>query len=691
MIYHSYSQRAAYQRCARRWRDGGKEEQTEAMAIGHAGHEAIAAYLLDDQVIGAETDAAKQGKAMADTFCETFSFPSKDLFLSIEGTGIPESLRQTLYGKDMAAISLDTTFGLRGVMDLVVTSEDGTAVIVIDWKTGYPNEELHALQGACYAVLCAACWPGFPRYEFRPVYLLQPHTDYRLSYSPEDVAAAREYLLGQSHAMMANRECAPTANRYCGTCPLRDGCAAYATAVTEFSSRSLVSTLTLTDIEREDRRLAGLVKVIDAYRSELDAELTRRVTAAGLITEGPDEWYVGTKHGNRKWSVPEVATLAVTELHAGRITDAQFAACFSVVAGGIEKLKKPAPNLYLAIDRLASREEKPAICKRSAPPTEIESTTNALLQSNGMDIQATVRVDPTAASASLPVCPSADGESTGVVSQPTPMPDEGSTSRCEAHDLKLARGHGGAPPVGSEEIGIAVSSVAPRDNDEGQPQAVSDESGVKRRNQAVRASACEADEAMSPKYSSVVPAMADTEQSSAGVSKKSAESFEPAGGSSSESAGPIGAYLAAGTTPVGGVLTASNCNIGDIVRYPDSEYEGIVEGYKEPGGYLYVRFEARNCSDYVLPSDLLLVRRAAPRDYARDFAEKLDAASVEASRSAEERASRPRMRQPRRRKHACPECGKLSRPSRDRRDAWDCPACGLFIPAVTPATEEAQP
>lgn len=440
MRWLSYSQMSAYSRCPRRWRDGGREEPTEAMEIGRAAHEAIAAHLTGDTLAGVETEAGRAGVALAREFCEGFEFPSMDLVLSVEGAGIPARCAQKLYGRTMVGIPLSAEVGLRGVMDLVHTDPAGESLICVDWKSGHPDEESHALQGACYAVLSAAAWPGFSRMVFRPVYLRAPHADYRLSYTAAEVGAARELLTQRIQAMLGDQDCEPKANRYCSTCPLRATCPAYTAAVTTAPALPAVASLTPRQLEEADARARALAKILADYRAELDAELLRRVQA-GPVIDGDQEWYLGTDLGNRKWDANEIASAAVSALNAGEITQDQFAALFSVKASGVDALKKSARDLWSGLNALASRDEKPAVKKRPAAMLPVQPSDPAALPFGEADV------------------PPGEDNDGGPLTRRGEIRDNDSTATPAAHSLPDLPQQAGAEP--SPSLGVEAAGDVP--------------------------------------------------------------------------------------------------------------------------------------------------------------------------------------------------------------------------------------
>jgi len=348
----SYSQIAAYARCPRAWRDAPKGESTIPMEIGNGSHEWLPAHVLGLPAPVFSEGPKREGAELAENFSAEFEFPVRESIISVEGTGIPKQHAEVLYGKTMGSVALSSAIGLRGVMDLVYV--EGEDLVLLDWKTGQQDEEAHALQGACYAILCAVLWPGFPRYIFRPVYLRAPYGDHRLVYGAEDIPVVRAGILAICEEMLADADCPPKANRYCGNCPLRGDCSAYTEAITVEPETMPVTKLPMSRLAEEDARARALEKILGDYREEIRQERLSRLDG-GPVVEGGEEWYLAEK--TTRYDVPAglAAELLAADEVAEKITPDEMAAVFSVSRPAVLKLKTKVPETVATIEAASVR------------------------------------------------------------------------------------------------------------------------------------------------------------------------------------------------------------------------------------------------------------------------------------------------------------------------------------------------
>lgn len=377
IFWSSPNQLNAFRRCPEAWHDRyilgvGENIAGDGARYGLSLHTGIESFLMGGHISSDTKNASEQdGLALAARFCETWDqFPPKDMRICVEQHGIPAKYRADKDTVSLMGIELIPGIGLRCRLDLAYISDAG-AFSIDDWSVSTKPPEEAAIQAACNVIVASEVWKGFPEYRVRHIDVHRPHAAEWMVFSPADIQAAKAEILALIKTMLGDQVHAPTINRYCGTCHRRDTCPAYVSALTVDPVKSMVAKLSMHRLEQEDNRIKGYSKLLADYRDEISAEMESRVLD-GPVAEGQDEWYLGERAGNRKWAVEPVAQLAVAALESKAIDLDQFSALFSVVASGVDGLKKSAPDLHAQVNALAVKTPTPIVKKRPAQVISIE-------------------------------------------------------------------------------------------------------------------------------------------------------------------------------------------------------------------------------------------------------------------------------------------------------------------------------
>ena len=342
MFTASYSQISKFLQCPDRWLREPKQPPTPAMQYGDDVHRLRAAILLGQPVESIPIRSGRDAEALA--LAKAGTLPSRDDLLSVEGSGIPGPFRVKLYGKWMGEMEIAPGYGLRWIEDAAILSADAETRILLDWKTGRPDEEAHALQGACNALPAFTCYPGPRRWIFRPVYLQFPDADYSLEYRPEDVETIRNHLVGVMKGMEAVKLAGiadATVNKYCSSCALKPTCAAFTKAVTVAPQPGAYPMETPAQIVRARDELASIRKCVEAMEDLADEKL-RVLCTAGPVIVGGQEWYVKETPTRYEYDAEGVESALV--LH--KIDPLPY---FKPDRTELKKLEKRAPDAFAAV------------------------------------------------------------------------------------------------------------------------------------------------------------------------------------------------------------------------------------------------------------------------------------------------------------------------------------------------------
>ena len=298
VAWFSVSQILQYRRCPRRWRDGEPTPPNDAMLEGSISHAKIAA-ILGSPVLEVEVgDPAidMRGQKAVDRFLTAYRLPPADRILSVEAANLPEQFMATVHGRSgfgvrlgvVATASGDIRIGMRGAMDLVSISADGTTLEIRDWKRRNLDEDDNKIAAAGYVVPAAIIWPGFSSYTFRAVSIADCRDGTIFEFAASEIRAATDWLCGICATMLADLECLPKLNKYCGDCNLRADCPEYTKATTTVPSG--VRWRDFSEAAAYCEQLKIIATSVDAERDRVRGYIEATIRATGPQSVGQYEY-----------------------------------------------------------------------------------------------------------------------------------------------------------------------------------------------------------------------------------------------------------------------------------------------------------------------------------------------------------------------------------------------------------------
>jgi RecB family exonuclease len=163
-------------------------------------------------------------------------------------------------------------FEVLGYIDRV-DQLDAETIEIVDYKSNrllFSHEEVESdLQLSIYALAARALWPWVKHIKLS-FYMLRHGVRVETSRTPEQLAAAREYVAALGHQMETATEFPARLNANCSYCDHRSDCNAYERALRGEVDAGIVDELNLEAVARARQELAHTIKVLGARKEHLD-------------------------------------------------------------------------------------------------------------------------------------------------------------------------------------------------------------------------------------------------------------------------------------------------------------------------------------------------------------------------------------------------------------------------------------
>jgi len=340
----------------------------------HAYQTADARQVDPVRVPGVSDEMWKEADEAYHAYRYDHPLPDRSLILSAEEDRVTEPLRwMRIYDEggperpNFLYIIPGHDFAISGARDLVHISPDGTTLTTRDLKSAdYMSDREQAIEAAWYVVPSMVEYPGFEWYEVVQDHVAEGTTTSIGRFAAGDFAAVLAFVVATVEEVMRRLAApVPTLNRRCSGCPLRHGCPEHAKALDVPTETRPVVSMSLAEIEAVDGRMLLIQNAVKGRRSELAAEQKARL-ASGPVVEGGEEWYLAEK--TTRYDVPAglAAELLAADEVAEKITQEEFAECFSVSRPAVLKLKKKVPETVAAIEAVSVRRKGQTVKHRPA-------------------------------------------------------------------------------------------------------------------------------------------------------------------------------------------------------------------------------------------------------------------------------------------------------------------------------------
>jgi RecB family exonuclease len=163
-------------------------------------------------------------------------------------------------------------FEVLGYVDRVDRVDNDT-VEIIDYKSNrllFSREEVDSdLQLSIYALAVRALWPWVKNIKLS-FYMLRHAVRVETSRTPEQLAAARDYVAALGHQMETATDFPARLNANCSYCDHRSDCDAYERALRYEVDSTVADERNLEQVARARQELAHTIKILSARKDQLD-------------------------------------------------------------------------------------------------------------------------------------------------------------------------------------------------------------------------------------------------------------------------------------------------------------------------------------------------------------------------------------------------------------------------------------